>query len=279
MNSINALLLTGQSSQWHNWPVSSPVLERYLREAGFSVEVIKTPAAGESFEGFAPEWSRYDVVVLDYEGDEWPESVKASFETYMAEGGGLVIYHATDNAFPEWKEFNRMIGVGGWAGRNEKDGPMVRWRDGKMVFDHGPGEATHPKPYPFLVTTRTPEHPVMQGLPAEWLHAPDELYSQLRGPAENLTVLATACADPKEIEGGTGENEPLLMTIEYGKGRVFHTALGHVHFDETKAPEAIRCIGFVETFLRGTEWAATGAVTRSVPDEFPDTEGFRVGNG
>ncbi|MBL8235226.1 MAG: ThuA domain-containing protein, partial [Bryobacterales bacterium] len=81
-----------------------------------------------------------------------------------------------------------------------------------------------------------------------------------RGPAENLTVLATAWADP--ATGGSGEHEPVLMTIRYGKGRVFHTVLGH-------GVEAMQCAGFVTTFQRGTEWAATGKVTLKVPADFP----------
>ena len=54
----------------------------------------------------------------------------------------------------------------------------------------------------------------------------------------------------------------MLMALSYGKGRVFHTTLGH-------DPEAIRCVGFVTTFARGVEWAATGKVTQKVPDDFP----------
>ena len=61
---------------------------------------------------------------------------------------------------------------------------------------------------------------------------------------------------------GSGEDEPLLLAVSYGEGRVFHTALGH-------ALEAIRCVGFATTFQRGTEWAATGKVTQPIPADFP----------
>jgi type 1 glutamine amidotransferase len=103
----------------------------------------------------------------------------------------------------------------------------------------------------------------MRGLPPAWLHTKDELYDRLRGPAKNVTVLASALAT-KETRG-SGEHEPLLMVISYGKGRVFHTALGH-------AMEAIRCVGFATTLQRGTEWAATGSVTQKVPANFPTAE-------
>jgi hypothetical protein len=105
----------------------------------------------------------------------------------------------------------------------------------------------------------------MKGLPAAWLHAQDELYSELRGPAENLTVLATAYADTSK--GGSGKHEPILMTIIYGKGRVFHTVLGHAGGDS--AQPAMECVGFIATFQRGAEWAVTGDVKQTVPDDFP----------
>ena len=97
-------------------------------------------------------------------------------------------------------------------------------------------------------------------MPAEWLHAKDELYHGMRGPAENVHLLATAFSDRKA--GGTGAHEPMIWTVSYGKGRVFHTPMGH-------DVSAMRCVGFITTVRRGTEWAATGEVTQPIPDDFP----------
>jgi type 1 glutamine amidotransferase len=182
---------------------------------------------------------------------------------FVRNGGGFVSIHAADNAFPKWKEYNEMIGIGGWEGRNEQSGPWVYW-EGKVMRDTSAGRGgDHGNIHRFQVVTRTPGHPIMQGLPSIWLHAEDELYNRLRGPAENLTVLATAFDDP--ATRGSGRHEPVLLTIEYGKGRVFHTTLGHVRGDLI----AQRCVGFIVTFQRGTEWAATGKVTQKVPADFP----------
>jgi len=98
------------------------------------------------------------------------------------------------------------------------------------------------------------------------MHASDELYSRMRGPGENMKVLGTAFSDPQNH--GTGYDEPMLMVLTYGKGRVFHTTLGH-------DAEAIRCVGFITTFARGVEWAATGRVTQKVPDDFPTADMVR----
>ena len=113
---------------------------------------------------------------------------------------------------------------------------------------------------PFQVVTRQPEHPIMKGLPPVWMHTADELYATMRGPGKNMTVLATAHSDPKNK--GTDQEEPMLMVLHYGKGRVFHTTMGH-------DVSALSCVGFTTTFQRGTEWAATGKVTQKVPANFP----------
>jgi hypothetical protein len=276
------MLLTGQSSKYHDWQQSSPLVKTHLEQTGlFTVDVVRTPAQGADMSGFKPNFSSYAAVVMIYEGDEWPAATKAAFVDYMQKGGGLVSIHDTDNAFPYWKEWNEMIGVGGWGikadgsigARDITFGPMIRWRDGKVVLDATtPGGATHPAKHDFLVTTRTPEHPIMRGLPAAWLHANDEIYSRLRGPAKNVTVLATALPNTVKFPTATGENEPMLMAITYGQGRVFHTTLGHVNSKDLPPILPLVCAGFAVTLQRGTEWAATGKVTQKIPADFPTAQ-------
>jgi hypothetical protein len=275
---LKIMLLTGQSSQYHDWTKSSPLVKKYLEETGlFAVDVVTTPARGQDMSGFAPDFSPYAAVVVVYEGDEWPAATKESFAAYLRNGGGLVSIHDTDNAFPYWPAWNEMIGVGGWGlkadggvgARNESWGPKIRWRDGHQVLDDSPGTAGHPPRHDFPVVTRAPEHPIMRGLPAEWLHANDEIYSQLRGPAKNVEVLATARPDKAKFPQSSGEDEPMLMTIRYGKGRVFHTTLGHVGPKDTPPFKPLVCAGFIVTLQRGTEWAASGEVTQPVPADFP----------
>ncbi len=259
-----ALIVTGQNN--HSWKISSPAIKQILENTGlFSVDIAQTPEQGKDMSTFKPDFSKYQVVVLDYNGDSWPATTKTAFENYVSGGGGVVIYHAADNSFPDWKEYNKMCGLGGWGNRNEKDGPYVTWKDGQFVRDNTPGVGgAHGKQHAFRVTVRDTVHPITKGLPAAWIHGQDELYSLLRGPAENMTILATAFADT--AQKGTGKHEPILMTVNYGKGRVFHTVLGHASDGDNPA---MTCVGFIVTLQRGAEWAATGKVTQAVPEVFP----------
>jgi hypothetical protein len=287
---LKALIVDGQNNH-AVWPKSTVMMKDYLEKTGlFQVDVARTkfisnhqrekdwlPLAGANeAEGkdkpmpdpdFAPDFTKYNIVVSNfgYGAADWPEGTRKKFEDYMKNGGGLVVVHAANNSWANWPEFNKMIGLGGWGGRNEKSGPYVYYdAHGKVIRDDGPGGCgTHGPQSEFLITMRDKEHPITKGLPDFWMHGKDECYSKLRGPAENMTILATAADTPALQKDG--RNEPMLMVLNYEKGRVFHTTLGH-------DVEAFQCVGFIVTFLRGSEWAATGKVTQEIPKDFPTKE-------
>jgi len=266
---MKALIVDGQNN--HDWKGTTPLLKKYLEATGlFTVDVATTPEKGEPA-AFKPDFKPYKLVVSNYNGADWPAETQAAFEAFVRAGGGFVSVHAANNSFPGWAAYNQMIGLGGWGGRSEKSGPYVYWeaKAAKVVKDVSPGRGgSHGPQHAFLVETREPQHPIVAGLPAKWLHAKDELYDRLRGPAENLTVLATAFSD--STKSGTGRHEPMLMTTTFGTGRVFHTALGHA--GRNAKPEAMLCVGFIATFQRGAEWAVTGKVTQKVPADFPTAD-------
>jgi type 1 glutamine amidotransferase len=259
-----ALIIDGQNN--HDYKATTPHLKAVLEETGlFTVDVATTPPAKGDMKTFKPDFGSYNVLISNYSGDAWSAETKQTFEDFVKKGGGFVSVHAADNSFPDWQAFNEMIGIGGWNGRNEKSGPYLRLRDGKWVQDTTPGTGgSHGQQHPFVMTTHAPEHPIMKGLPTKWMHAKDELYDRLRGPAAEMTVLSSAMSTKES--GGSGEEEPLLLVRSYGKGRVFHTALGHNNGADITAQ---KCVGFIVTFQRGTEWAASGKVTQTIPADFP----------
>ncbi|MEH0154249.1 ThuA domain-containing protein [Limibacter armeniacum] len=303
---LKALIIDG-SNNHYVWPKTSFMMKSYLEQTGlFEVEISRydsvwlgvkynpnRPEAYESFikeypvnlslqnistnplhtSDFSVDFSQYDVIIsnLGAQTPEWPKETREKFEQYMLNGGGLIVVHAANNAWGDWKAFNKMIGLGAWGGRDSTTGPYAFYDDaGNLHTDHVEGICgSHGMEQEFVVTARAPEHPIMKGLPTEWLHAKDEMYDRMRGPFENATVLATAYSDVEKNKqpweptlSGSGKHVPMLMAINYGKGRVFHSTLGHFDY-------SMECIGFITTLQRGAEWAATGDVTQKIPADFP----------
>jgi type 1 glutamine amidotransferase len=234
MNPISTLLLTGANN--HDWQRTAPFLQSLLEITGrFTVTLANPPS-----EVLAGDLSACQLFVVDYNGTMWSEPAQNNFLQRVRQGAGVVIYHAANNAFTGWTEYEKLVGL--------------LWREGT---GHG---AFHE----FEVRVTNHEHSITRGL-ADF-RTEDELYHRLvpmhGTPVE---VLATAYSAPDQ--GGTGNHEPMLMTTQYGKGRVFHTALGHVWPGDPNGEHrgsslvAIENQGFQTTFLRGCEWAATGAVT------------------
>ncbi|MCC9599274.1 ThuA domain-containing protein [Stieleria sp. JC731] len=285
---LNALIIDGQNNH-QAWPKTTVMMKSYLENSGrFNVQVQRTKYTwnggelldayplgdGKTYEDlgkpksdpdFKPNFADFDVVISNFgwNAAPWPEATQKALQQYVSSGGGFVVVHAADNSFGSWTEFNEMIGLGGWDGRNEQSGPYVYIdKSGEVQRDQTPGPGgNHGPAHEYQVVVRQPDHPIVKGLPRAWMHSKDELYQKLRGPALNMTILATAYADPQYR--GTDRHEPKLMTIDYQQGRIFHTTMGH---DEG----AVSCVGFITTFVRGCEWAATGKVTLTdVPDDFP----------
>ena len=289
-DTIDVLIVDGQNNH-EQWPKITYMLKKAMEETDlFSVDVArsaytwkgdeylsdfaiegvgKTTAVDEpkTDPNFSPDFSAYDVVVCNFgwNAAPWPAQTQRNFEKYVKEGGGLVVFHAANNSFPEWKAYNQMIGLGGWGDRNEEDGPLVYYNDaGNLVRSTRPGSAgAHGPQSEYQIQIRNADHPITRGMPKVWMHTQDELYNSLRGPAENMEILATAYSS-KDNEG-SGRHEPALMVLTYGDGRIFHNIMGHADY-------SVSDVGFLTSLLRGTEWAATGQVTQPLPTNFPSAE-------
>lgn len=269
---IKVLLIDGQNN--HDGPATSASLKATLaRSKLFAVEVSTTPASKapkEEWEKWRPDFSKVQVVLVNYNGDSWPAEVKAAYAKFVEGGGGVVNVHASNNPFQDWPEYNKMIGLG-WRNAGFADRITVDDDTGKQIRTpkgEGPGGG-HGKQHAFVVKVRDPEHPIMKGIPAQWMHTKDELYHGQRGPAENMNILDSAFSD--KAPGGTGAHEPITWWIPFGKGKVVTTVLGH-HGKGQKDFDALHCVGFQTIVVRSLEWAATGKVTTAVPSNFPTLE-------
>jgi type 1 glutamine amidotransferase len=265
---LEVLIIDGQNN--HKWQDTTPVLKHALESSGaFTVSVSTSPpknAPQNAWADWKIDFSKYAAVVSNYNGMDWTPEMQKAFEAYVKNGGGFVVVHAANNAFGGWQAYNEMIGVGGWGGRNEKSGPWLYVKEGKLFRDTTAGNGgAHGPQHEFVVEIQNPNHPITRGLPAKWLHAKDELYSKLRGPAQNVEILSASKSDL------TSELEPNMMVLSYGKGRVFHTTLGHADYSMLER-------GFYTILQRGAEWAATGDVKAcaAVPDDFNTVDKISV---
>lgn len=264
---IDVLIVDGFSN--HNWQQTTREVKSILLKSNlFQVAVSTSPSEpGDSaWKLWKPDFNKYDVVMLNCNNIQnkkirWPKSVEKHLEKYVAKGGGLYILHSANNAFADWPEYNKMIGLG-WRGINEGVALQVEENGTIKRIPVGEGKSTYHGPRHDTVIKILNNHPINKGFPRAWLTPDMELYKFARGPAENLTVLSYA-KDPD-----TNINWPVEWVVAYGKGRVYNSSMGHLWKGET-FPVGYRCIGFQTTLIRAAEWLATGKTTYKLPANFP----------
>ena len=266
------LIIDGRNN--HDWLSTTESLRATLDATGrFEVEVATAPASGlpkaprrpkgddprllaafeeaqkrfkalpknqEDWNAWEIDFTKYDTVILNYNGPRWPKKIEEDFSKFVRNGGGVLAIHAANNCFADWPEYNKMIGLG-W--RKPGFGKMVTVdpETGKSVESESDLGTGHGSKHPFKVTVRATDHPVMKGLPKVWFHARDELYHRLRGSAEGLTILSSGYSDPKER--GTGNHEPITYEKSFGKGRVIVTTMGHFWPGDLER-NSLHCVGF-----------------------------------
>jgi type 1 glutamine amidotransferase len=266
---LRVLIVDGINN--HDWKTATAGIRRILEDSGrFRVEVSTTPAreaAAKDWDAWRPDFKPYDVVVNNFNGGEgpdgiqWPEPVEKALEAYVEGGGGLVSFHAANNAFLPWVAYNEMIGLG-WRKKTYGRGVQISDADEVIFIPKGSGlEPGHPPRLDFQVHLRGVSHPITNGLPPVWLHPSEQLTHGQHGPADGLTIL-TYAHSPVSLA-----NEPMDWVRSYGKGRVYTTMLGHTWVGEPNPN--LDCVGLQTLLARGVEWAATGRVTVPVPKNVP----------
>jgi len=266
---IRVLITDGHSN--HDWKRTTALVASILRKTGlFSVDVSTAPARKDDpgWNSWCPRFSDYDVVIQNYNdlggGAPWPEPACRAFEKFVREGGGVFILHSANNAFPQWEEYNRIIGMGwrprsyGYALRIAGDGTPIR-------IPPGSGNNTWHGSRTDRVIHLLGNDPVHQGMPREWLTPLIEVYTHARGPAENVSILSWA------EEPSTHERWPIEWTVLYGKGRVYNSTFGHVWRNEID-PVDMKCAGFQTVLIRALQWLAGRPVTWPIPPDFPSAD-------
>ncbi len=266
---IKVLIVGGQNN--HDWAKSTPFMKGVLDKSGhFETTVCNTPSAkapADEWNVWQPKFKDFDCVVLDYNGQMWPEPMKQALVAFIRDGGGAVVIHAANNSFGGWKEYEQMVGLL-WRGKDF--GTSLYLDDAGQVVREAPGQGRgmgHGGQYDWAMTTRDTEHPITQGMPRHWLHKHDELYHGQRGSAEQVHILVSAYSDPAPGRGGTGKHEPIVWWIPYGQGKVVTNLMGHVG-----GLDCLKCVGFKVLLCRSCEWAATGQCSTPIPANFPKAD-------
>ena len=227
---IRLLILSGSNN--HDWKQTTPVLRATLEEQGyFSVDLTNSPDT-LNFDYL----SQYDVILSNWnswpENDlRWPKGMEDGLIRYVKEGGGLVFFHASTSAFYQWPEFQNIT--------------TARWED----------NTHHGKNSPVRVSIDNRDHPITKGLSD--FHIFDELWIDAR---HNESFQALGSASTLEASGEESKKQPAIFVCNYGEGRIFHTLLGH-------DARALHNSGFRTLITRAAEWAATGEVLATCPQE------------
>ena len=192
---IRVLIIDGVNN--HDWSAATAGIIPILDEAGgFSVDV--STVTPEKFDQWNPDFDRYRVVVNNFNGGhteqgiEWPERIQRRLEAFIRRGGGLVVYHAANNAFLHWSAYNAMIGLG-WRDPDFGPGLAISEEGKVVVIPKGTGlKPGHPERADFVVHVLDRDHPITRGLPDHWLQPMEQLTHGQHGPAQGLTILTYA---------------------------------------------------------------------------------------
>jgi type 1 glutamine amidotransferase len=270
---IHVLIIDGFSN--HDWKQTTAITKRILEKAGrFSVDVSTIPADSSDRTVWKPDFKKYALVIQNTNNIHdtllrWPVLAEQALEKYVKAGGGLYILHSGNNAFPHWREYDKMIGLG-WRPRSS--GYALEIDAAKNIVRIPPNEGNgtgHGNRFNAVIQVLN-QHPINKGYPEQWQTANTEVYNYPRGPAENITVLSYAFDST-----ATQRSWPVEWVVTYGKGRVYNSSMGHLWQGEIYPP-AYRCVGFQTTMIRAAEWLATGKVTYPVPIDFPTRESISL---
>ena len=269
LKKIPVLIVDGFSN--HNWQLNTSYIKEILETSGkFDVSVSTCPNQLKNkslWESWNPDFKKYPVIIqtcnnISNKDLQWPDTVKQSFEKYVANGGGVYIYHGANNAFKNWNAYNKIIGLG-WRNKNFGLAYTIDENEKLIVIPKGDGESTrHGKRLDVLIT-RINNHPIHKGMPKSWLASDIEVYRYARGISNNLQVISYG------KEAKTGLNFPIEWVVKYKNGKAYSSTYGHLWHNQ-KSPAGMRCAAFQQSMVRALQWLSNNNIDNYVDMDFPN---------
>ena len=262
---IKVLIVDGFSN--HDWHQTTALLRGILDSAGlFTISVSTAPTSSSpGSEPWRPKFEGYDVVIQTCNdigsGLRWPRDVQIAFERYVQKGGGVLVFHSGNNAFPDWPAYNRMIGIG-WRDKQQGDAITIDSHEKIVRIPSGQGENTGHDGRSEVLVHRLGDDPIHHGMPRAWRTPTLEIYYYARGPAKHMRVLSYG------YDKHTRMNWPLEWTVRFGRGRLYSSTFGHVWKGDVQ-PASLRCAGEQTLLLRSLQWLAKRKITVPIPPDFP----------
>jgi type 1 glutamine amidotransferase len=191
-----------------------------MTDEGFEVDEIHDPYRLEA------DLTGYDLIVCGWTQavttEDLSEKAERSLLGAVEQGTGFVGWHGAAASFRASLPFSFLLGA--------------------SFIDHPGGEGVE---VPYGVKIVDPSHEITQGV--EDFEAASEQYYMHYDPA--VHVLAATTFTGEHLPWLDGTQMPVAYTKQWGKGRVFYHALGHLPKDLQAPP--------VERMLRqGMRWAA-----------------------
>jgi type 1 glutamine amidotransferase len=191
-------------------PAANMAIELFAKATGAFEPVFSNDLDNFQYERL----KKFDAVFLNNTVGQIfvdPE-IRGGLSRFLSEGGGLAGYHGTSHASMDWPEFAKILGAVEGSHREPTEIATVRIDD--------------------------PKSPLMAAFGGKSFVHQDEFYRFVEPPLsrETVRVLLSIDIEKTDLHQGRGCGRPcvradsdyaLSWIHNYGKGRVFFTALGH----------------------------------------------------
>jgi uncharacterized protein len=231
VDAVKVLFLSGGQRSHHGYRDQALYLSNALEDTGrYEVTIVEDAAILET-----PAMNKYDLIIVNADRRDlefkFTENQQKALLDWVSAGHGYVSIHGADNAATDW---------------------LPEWRDMLGgVFSHVGLPDSKTKQATFKIKITSVDHPITKGL--QDFELKDELYYNLQ-MKHQIDPLATT-----DYSDGTW---PVAWTRTYGKGRVFHTPLGHRGF-KPGSDDPIQNPNLQKLVVQGIDWVAEGRKSRS----------------